>query len=678
MRNSEQLIVYVLYHENYTEGKGVYEYLYKLLCRDYSHPQEEGLGIPVYLRTGGNGKDILRIEFDKSKKNILLLLLDEYMCNDMKWYGYIDELMKQWENSKFLLFPIALCDYSMRFNENLSEKQFIKLKTFSIQGNKEEFEIHLYDDLIRYLKNNNQKTKIFISHTKCDPDKIGENAAKELKCYIQNNTKLNSFFDVNDILDGDDFKKIIESEIENSLFVIINTNVYSEREMCRFEVLTAKDKNIPMIQIDIVEGVVNRMFPYISNVPTIRLNYSQKNNKNNSEWKRVIVLILRTALKQYYENLYLKSLQNSLKIKEYKIISVTPDLYNVCKLGTSINSILYPEPPLGKCELDVLKLANDRLRLCTPMQMLTQGKKLSNIKIGISISYTEDMMELGIGEEMCNDIFIEIARHILAAGGKLVYGGDLRENGFTEILSELSYQYAVDKKTDFSVTYVENYLAWPIYNKIDQKKKNEYRYKGIKLIEVDPPQNVKLCSKNEFVCCNTIENCSLWAKSLSKMRREMEENISARIILGGKVSGFKGKYAGVYEETFNSLKARHPVYLLGGFGGAASNLVKLIRGKISKEEILEEARVDTTYKELYDKYEKDGSPIDYSCFDEIPKLWRNMDNGLNEEENKILFESTDIIKVISLILKGLSKKNHRIISKRNKCHFLSRLGLWKT
>jgi len=55
-----------------------------------------------------------------------------------------------------------------------------------------------------------------------------------------------------------------------------------------------------------------------------------------------------------------------------------------------------------------------------------------------------------------------------------------------------------------------------------------------------------------------------------------------------------------------------------------------------------------------------------------------MDNGLNEEENKILFESTDIIKVISLILKGLSKKNHRIISKRNKCHFLSRLGLWKT
>jgi len=67
--------------------------------------------------------------------------------------------------------------------------------------------------------------------------------------------------------------------------------------------------------------------------------------------------------------------------------------------------------------------------------------------------------------------FIEIARHILAAGGKLVYGGDLRENGFTEILSELSYQYAVDKKTDFSVTYVENYLAWPIYNKIEPEEK---------------------------------------------------------------------------------------------------------------------------------------------------------------------------------------------------------------
>ena len=40
----------------------------------------------------------------------------------------------------------------------------------------------------------------------------------------------------------------------------------------------------------------------------------------------------------------------------------------------------------------------------------------------------------------------EIARHLLAVGARLAYGGDLRNNGFTLLLFELALRYGRDPK----------------------------------------------------------------------------------------------------------------------------------------------------------------------------------------------------------------------------------------
>ena len=58
-----------------------------------------------------------------------------------------------------------------------------------------------------------------------------------------------------------------------------------------------------------------------------------------------------------------------------------------------------------------------------------------------------------------------------------------------------------------------------------------------------------------------------WAKGLTAMRSVMRDDFRARIVLGGRVEGYKGTMPGIAEEIRISLEAGQPVFVLGGFGG---------------------------------------------------------------------------------------------------------------
>ena len=69
---------------------------------------------------------------------------------------------------------------------------------------------------------------------------------------------------------------------------------------------------------------------------------------------------------------------------------------------------------------------------------------LNRVSIGISISESDNLKLLGFSTAHLNDIMIETARYILAAGGNIVYGGDMRKGGFTELMFELLKYYKSD------------------------------------------------------------------------------------------------------------------------------------------------------------------------------------------------------------------------------------------
>lgn len=112
--------------------------------------------------------------------------------------------------------------------------------------------------------------------------------------------------------------------------------------------LFAKNNKIPTIAVSLIDGEVKRSFPYISNIPYIRFN---------GNWDDVLILILRTALDQYSQAQYLTILREEMKEPDkssFQILPFSPEAYSFVYDELTSN-IIYPEPPLTKDELDILK-----------------------------------------------------------------------------------------------------------------------------------------------------------------------------------------------------------------------------------------------------------------------------------------------------------------------------------
>lgn len=654
----KNLAVYVLYHSQYEQGRKVYSDIYKLLCRDADHPFQDGLDIPVYLRTGDDDQmcNIKPISINNTNRIFILLFVDDQMyCSDV-WNKYIAEIvaLQRAHADIVQIICVELSKFAFDIGHELSDKQFIRLKSCSICDNWKEFQIRLLDNLIRFIKKDElKKLKIFISHSKKDENKIGQHCAIEFRDYIRSKTKFDSFFDASDILDGQDFENQIKNSVigEQSLLVILNSNTYSEREWCQKEVLFAKNRKIPAIAVSILDGEVKRSFPYISNIPYIRYN---------DNWDEVLILILRTALDQYFQEQYLANLLEEMKEPDkgsFRVLPFPPEAYSYVYDELESN-IIYPEPPLTKDELDVLKkIAGKEKLFFTPMQLLAQKVSLKGKNIAISVSEAPDSDILGYGSEMIKDLTIELSRHLMIAGAKMLYGGDLRKDGYTELFSDMSLQYKdYQGNVDRDTFFFQNYFAWPIHLNFNTETKLQYLNSRVKPVFVDCPEEYQ-GDKNKPIAPINNENKYIYALSLLKMRKEMESESDARVILGGRTYGFSGFLPGIIEEFIQAAIKGHPIYLLGGFGGAASLLSSLIKKEKNVEDVRTEACKFSHYDEFMAYCNQNSIDMGYEKLKTIVELGRDcLNNGLSKEENDILLQSTDIIEIVGLIINGLKNK----------------------
>ncbi len=588
------LAVYVIYHSYYAEATTLFADIYKLLCRDIRNSLSDGLDIPVYFATEETD---FNVDFDRAEKICILVLADDEL---VRAKDNIIPKIREWRaldpsEDKIMICPVQLSDYSFDLFPSDVPEQFIKLPSFDIKANWSEFKTRMYDSLIRLVRIKHDKLRIFVSHSKRDADKIGAERAKELVHYLSDNTKLDSFFDVKDILDGKCFDKQIENGVENALLMVLYTNTYSDREWCRRELIAAKDHNVPTVVVMMLNGVAKRVFPYIGNIPCIEFA---------GDWRDPINLLLRTALDEYHEKQLLESL--CADRGEIMVTPFPPELYNLRSLQDDIVQVLYPEPPLGQEELSILKQAHKAIDFVTPMEYASVGMNLDGKYIAISISNSEDAHKYGVGQEMLDDISIEISKHILKAGGKMIYGGNLSKGGFTELFSNLSDQYGAFEKSASTVRYFKNYLAWPYYETMTVADENKYEHNRVDLVLVEKADDEPT--------------------SLTKMRIKMENNAHARIVVGGKMSGYSGRMPGIIEEFQIAMEAGHPVYVVGGFGGAARYIADVLSGEIAAE---------SSYAWMKDICDK------------------GLQNGLSPEENKRLFVSTNAMEIVSLILEGL-------------------------
>lgn len=283
---------------------------------------------------------------------------------------------------------------------------------------------------------------------------------------------------------------------------------------------------------------------------------------------------------------------------------------------------------------------------------------LSDKRIGLSVSDSDEYKQLGFSETHQKDITIELTRYLLVNGAHLIYGGDLREGGYTFAFSELSFQYR--QKEEHDKMHYTNYFGWPIYTKLQNSDEADFKKNRVDIVKVEPPKDAPKGLKNEFVPPDTLENKVLWAKSMSIMRSEMIKKTQGRIFIGGRLSTYKGFYPGIIEEAYLTLKDKQPMFLIGAFGGATNLIIRAVNGESEKKIVKEIFEWFPELNELYEHVGRKQLTVNLQNMllefkkmgiDGLSKL-----NGLNTNQNTILFNTLHFHELIYYILVGLKRK----------------------
>ncbi|WP_041938012.1 hypothetical protein [Gallionella capsiferriformans] len=254
--------------------------------------------------------------------------------------------------------------------------------------------------------------------------------------------------------------------------------------------------------------------------------------------------------------------------------------------------------------------------------------------IAISTSESPDMPVLGLSNEHLRDAMAEIARHMLALGAHLVYGGDLRAHGFSELLFELVARHYRDADEGGNRTGVVNYLAWPVHIRMDVADiaKASSDLSGAAELVCLTIEGVRQTTEERRLLEQQEPTDDEWSAGLTTMRHVILSQSHARIVLGGRVDQYKGVMPGIAEEALLSLKARQPLFLLGGFGGCARDIAEMLG-------IIEPWAVS-----------RSGWPgrNEFKNF-----TVADLNNGLTREENMTLARTPHIDQSIALIMRGL-------------------------
>lgn len=201
---------------------------------------------------------------------------------------------------------------------------------------------------------------------------------------------------------------------------------------------------------------------------------------------------------------------------------------------------------------------------------LVRSDALDGVNIGISVSDSPDLGRLGLDARHADLAIGEIARAVLIAGGGVTYGGRLRPSGFTQQLMNEVRRYGT---TRHSLTLC---LAEPEHRDLSHDELDKVdRQLGTwgKLVTLDAsgePVAWRGHHPESPAPLNDAERVS----AFSGLRKHLAQTTHARVLVGGQLRGYKGSMPGVIEEASLAVERRQPLYLAGGFGGAATAVAR--------------------------------------------------------------------------------------------------------
>ena len=352
--------------------------------------------------------------------------------------------------------------------------------------------------------------------------------------------------------------------------------------------------------------------------------------------------------------------------------------------------LIHPDPPLLPAEQDFLVdlcvqagyekgqvylmtprsffaaggvLGADEPTLTTPL--LSQDRPVTGKTLGISMALADDLASVGLSPTHLECAVAEVSQMMLIGGGSLLYAGapgthvpDLT----TAIMDTVSsYTASVKAYTHLSGDPEQHdihpgdmfSLAVPciVLNTSESIKRLDEaanHFAGYASIVVLDKNGLKIEDFDDLPPWQGDSNET--ARALHHIRQALPQYCDARLLIGGKTrrqstdipNGYIGDFPGIVEEALYTLRKGQPLFIAGGFGGAAALLARelgLGRDLPVPDEALAEIK-------LCDAYRK--------AVDEIKKRFDPTRTGLNDDDLRCLATTQRASELGALAAKGLA------------------------
>jgi hypothetical protein len=620
-----------------------------------------------------------RVPLEWASKNVVVVIVDPSLFERRaEWNTCIRTLVAEAKPERDLILPLSIQTNAARVADAFADVNHLAVQSPDKRGEDERVRQAIYTAILRLLVP--QLPRVFLCHSKAD----GAGIAKRVRRYVYEESQLKSFFDMHDIPHGHQVKQSIKDSIGHSAVLVIWTDKLLDSPWCQLEIIEARRQQRPMLILDALTSKTPRLFPYMGNMPVMR-------------WTRqpspVVSAMLLELIRTYHlEALYqsrahLDSDPPTFCLHPPDIIESSLESSRRQKTSPSAERSegppelwVYPDPPLKHGEYELLRelvrhkrflslvewqalRAAGALQVEWDHEISPRPAPLRGMRIGISVSPTDTWADIGLSARHQDDLSFQIALQLILLGAKVVWAGDLREDGLGDQLRGIvaAYQHPTRASQDH-VALVVPFTPNPERTLKPADLDVRRAFAEVRVMHSPVAASTPLDP-------NSPDGRALSALALSTMRAELARDCHARIVLGGGMQGFQGLYPGVVEEAYETVRNERPLFIIGGFGGAARVVYDAVAespstavqslldashtGRAGADEHIRRAHASMTETAGAPELAFDPERM-AGTFSRLGLAGLAKNNALSSQENERLAESQNLQDILELVVKGLS------------------------
>lgn len=669
--------------------------LYEALTRPASEPSDRlafGPGIPVSV-----GASADRVDLRAAKHLLLVPVLGEGSFHEETIRRDVRARLAAWHEELRPGHVVPVFDAPVWLDE---EVPGVPIRSRVLPGGDAEWTAAVIGVALaacRLVGDAGKPPEIFVSHAKRDLAATGR-LAEQLTAYIRNHTGGTAFFDATSLESGHSLSAQLAEAVGRGVFVAVLGDSYASRPWCESEMLGAKRSGAPTLAVHVLQRGELRSYPYSGNGPTVVW----------TPGSGVEHIALRAIVEWLRYRHFVRDMEQRFRGDVPWLVPLPrpPELLDLAQgplLERDAMVVMHPDPEVSRHEREVLRQARPRLRLVTPstfyrgLELRSGGARcptapLSAREIALSVSDSPDAGgAAGFTAEHVADAVVFLCRALISAGAAVAYGGDLRFGGYDELLVDLirTYNTSGQDRADYLISYqpatVERGAARKDLSLTVRYLRSTDGLRDAVRLPVPPALSPAALAQllPTLSPDKRVEALVHSAVYLSDMRRLMSARCFARIVLGGQLhprkdgatDGYRGAYPGVVEEAWWTFAAERPLYIAGGFGGAAGALAELFEGGLpallqpgafsgaeygehrqraagfEASPLRAQVEAPANLEDLARRLQLRAAQV--LATDDTAKAW----NGLSLDENRRLFRSRDRIEITQLVMRGLYRKS---------------------